>query len=124
MPWQIGIKLHFDSAHQLRNYEGKCARLHGHRWELELLVEASKLDSVGMAYDFTKLKQLIRKDLEIFDHGNLNQIPPFDNINPTAENIAKFFFERYAQMIANEKCSLKHVKIWETPTAFAIFSKE
>ena len=124
MKWIVGIRLHFDSAHQLRGYEGKCSRLHGHRWEIELAIEALELDKVGMAYDFTKLKEMVRKDLLYIDHYNLNDIPPFDKINPTAENIARFFFDQYVLLMEEHGCALRYVKIWETPTAFAVYGRD
>lgn len=124
MSWVVGIKVPFDSAHLLRGYEGKCSRLHGHRWELELAVQSNKLDSVGMAYDFIRLKEMVRKDLEHIDHYNLNDIPPFDKINPTAENLACFFYERYAPVLVSEGYSLRYTKIWETPTAYALFGED
>lgn len=124
MKWIVGIRLYFDSAHQLRGYEGKCSRLHGHRWEIELAVEATRLDKIGMAYDFTKLKEMVQKDLLGIDHYNLNNISPFDKINPTAENLAKFFYDRYSNKLQHEGVVLCYVKIWETPTSFAIYKKK
>ena len=86
--YQLSVEKHFDAAHFLRGYQGKCEALHGHRFRVVAKVQAKQLDSTGMAYDFTELKKHLNAILERLDHSCLNDIPPFDRINPSSENIA------------------------------------
>ena len=80
------------SAHQLREYQGKCERLHGHNWTIRVTVSGNELDKCGMLIDFGILKQRLKNILEILDHRFINEVPPFDKINPSAENIAEYIF--------------------------------
>ena len=86
--YTLTIHADFASAHTLRNYPGACSRMHGHNWKIEAEVEAELLDEVGMAIDFKKIKLSTRKLAKVLDHQYINDIPPFDKLNPTAENIA------------------------------------
>ena len=89
--YQISVEQHFDAAHYLRGYQGKCESLHGHRFRVVVKVTASRVDDVGMAYDFTELKRHLGDILSRFDHTCLNDASPFDNINPSSENITRHF---------------------------------
>jgi 6-pyruvoyltetrahydropterin/6-carboxytetrahydropterin synthase len=84
----IEVREHFDAAHALRGYRGKCEKLHGHRFEVIVTLQVKELDDIGLAYDFTVLKRHLREVLARFDHVCLNDVPPFDRINPSSENIA------------------------------------
>ena len=86
--YEISVEKHFDAAHFLRGYQGKCESLHGHRYRVVVKVNASRLDDIGLAYDFTELKRHLNDILSRFDHTCLNDTTPFDKINPSAENIA------------------------------------
>jgi len=116
--YTIGVRGHFDAAHLLRGYEGKCAQLHGHRWEVEAVCCAETLDGTGMALDFSVLRRALAEVLETFDHRQLNDIPPFDTLNPTAENLARVVFERLAGLPGP---ALREVKVWESPDCWASF---
>ena len=91
----IEVREHFDAAHALRGYRGKCENLHGHRFEVIVTLQAKELDDIGLAYDFTVLKQHLREVLTSFDHVCLNDVPPFDRINPSSENIATTIYEEF-----------------------------
>ena len=91
--YRIIVEDDFSSAHRLREYEGKCSSLHGHNWKVRLTVRATELDRRGITMDFGKLKKLLASLLSRLDHTDLNQVAPFDEINPTAENIARTVFE-------------------------------
>jgi 6-pyruvoyltetrahydropterin/6-carboxytetrahydropterin synthase len=107
------VQEHFDAAHYLRGYQGKCERLHGHRFEVRVKVRASELDQVGLAYDFTELKRHLRQMLERFDHACLNDVPPFDTINPTSENIAATIYGDIRERVAGTFIS--SVEVCESP---------
>ncbi len=91
--YELTIKGHFDAAHAIRDYPGECRNLHGHTWDVEVTVEGAELDDIGIVYDFKRLKADLGQVLERYDHGYLNEIPPFDVLNTTAENLAKVIFE-------------------------------
>jgi len=114
--YELTVKSHFDAAHALRGYPGVCYRLHGHTWEIEATVVGSELDEIGILYDFKLLKEDLNEVLDRYDHLYLNEIPPFSEISPTAENLARVIFERLAEKIA--PCvTLLEVSVWESPVA-------
>jgi 6-pyruvoyltetrahydropterin/6-carboxytetrahydropterin synthase len=92
----LKIVTDFGAAHSLRDYPGDCARLHGHNWGVEVSVEAQELDASGIAIDFREIKKQTKAIVKRLDHQYLNEIPPFDILNPTAENIAKYFYQAVA----------------------------
>jgi len=96
MSYRISAEAEFSSAHHLRDYPGKCASLHGHNWKVRLTVRTSVLDERGMGLDFGSLKRILAALVARFDHVDLNSVPPFDRINPTAENLARTIFEQAA----------------------------
>jgi 6-pyruvoyltetrahydropterin/6-carboxytetrahydropterin synthase len=106
----IRVKQHFDAAHYLRGYDGDCARLHGHRWEVELVLKYEKLDDMGMAVDFKTIKQALRDILP--DHKCLNEVYTF---NPTAEHLARYLYE---ELKLEFDCHLQKVNIWESPGCY------
>lgn len=108
--WILKKEIEIDSAHFLRCYQGKCSNLHGHRWKVVVEIESDQLDETGMVIDFTKIKSEIMK----FDHQNINGIEPFDKINPTAENMAKYFCDIL---------DARSVTIYETPTSSVTYAK-
>ena len=91
--YKISVTTKFAAAHRLRNYEGPCENLHGHNWVINAVVGTEKLDEIGIAYDFKKLKIDLNQISDRFDHQFLNEVSPFDELNPTSENVAKFIFD-------------------------------
>ena len=126
MPAQYTLKviLDFASAHSLRDYPGHCSRVHGHNWKLETEVTATKLDDVGMALDFKTVKQAAREVADRLDHYYLNEIPPFDEINPTAENIAAYFYQELSKILNNDRIRVSATTIWETERACVRYSED
>jgi 6-pyruvoyltetrahydropterin/6-carboxytetrahydropterin synthase len=118
--YRVNVRRHFDAAHGLRGYQGKCENLHGHRWHVVVCVESVELDDIGMAIDFSVLKPELDAVLERFDHHNLNETPPFDRINPSSENIARVIYYELKSRFP----TLKYVEAWETPDAWATFSED
>ena len=122
--YRISVEQHFDAAHALRGYKGKCEALHGHRFKVVAKIEASGLNDIGLAYDFVELKARLAEIVERFDHTNLNDIPPFDKINPSSENIASTVYKELKSRLAGEKVSLVAVEVWESPENMVSYSPE
>ena len=122
--YQISVEQHFDAAHALRGYRGKCEAVHGHRFKVVAKIEASGLDDIGLAYDFTELKQHLAEVVSRFDHTNLNDIPPFDKINPSSENIAATVYEELKSKLAGAKVSITAVEVWESPQTGVSYSPD
>jgi len=122
--YQISVEQHFDAAHFLRGYQGKCEALHGHRFGVVVRISAPKLDDIGLAYDFTVLKRHLASILSNFDHTCLNDVPPFDKINPSSENIATTIYGALKPMMAGEPVSLSRVEVWESPQTGVIYSPD
>ena len=113
--YQICVEDHFDAAHCLRGYQGKCEALHGHRFRVVVKVEASVVDEIGMAYDFTLLKQHLSGVLSRFDHSFLNEMPPFDKVNPSSENVAATIYDELKLKLTEAPAALVSVEVWESP---------
>jgi 6-pyruvoyltetrahydropterin/6-carboxytetrahydropterin synthase len=111
--YRVSIETHFDSAHQLNGYPGACGRLHGHRWRIQVEVETEQLDPVSISVDFKELSVWTDSILERFDHQYLNEVPPFDKINPTAENLSKHVFEELARLLP-AGVRMGKVTVWES----------
>ena len=126
MPERYDLKIltDFASAHTLRDYPGDCSRMHGHNWKVEVEVKASRLDEVGMGIDFKVMKQAARNIAKRLDHRYLNDIDPFSEENPTAENIARYFYNELSKMINSDQVTVNAVTLWETERACVRYSQE
>ncbi len=98
--------------------------MHGHNWKVEVEVVATALDDIGMGIDFKQIKQAAREIAEKLDHRYLNEIEPFDTINPTAENIAAYFYRGLSEQLNNEQVRVDAVTLWETERACVRYSEE
>jgi 6-pyruvoyltetrahydropterin/6-carboxytetrahydropterin synthase len=115
--YRLTVVAEFAAAHILREYPGECSRLHGHNWKVEVEVEATALDQYGMGMDFKVIKEATRTLAARLDHRHLNDIEPFDRINPTAENIAAWFYRGLSEMLNAPTVRVAGVTIWETDRA-------
>ena len=122
--YQVFIEQHFDAAHFLRGYRGKCEALHGHRFRVVVRVEAAKVDDIGLAYDFVELKRQLDDIISRFDHTCLNDVPPFDKINPSSENIASTIYNELQPKLAGAPVSLACVEVWESPQSGVAYSPD
>jgi len=113
--YEISVIKHFEAAHYLRGYQGKCENVHGHRYKVVVKIGAEKLNEIGLAYDFMDLKKYLKETLDRYDHACLNDIKPFDKINPSAENIAATIYKELKRKLAREPITLKAVEAWESP---------
>ena len=120
--YQIAVEQHFDAAHALRGYRGKCEAMHGHRFRVVVRIETSSLDDIGLAYDFAELKKHLAEVISRFDHVCLNDVPPFDKINPSSENIATTVYEELKPRLSG--VSLASVEVWESPQTGVIYTPD
>jgi 6-pyruvoyltetrahydropterin/6-carboxytetrahydropterin synthase len=120
--YTLKILTDFASAHTLRDYPGDCNRMHGHNWKVEVEVIAQQLDEVGMGVDFKVIKEAARALAKRLDHRYLNDIEPFDKVNPTAENIAAYFYQGLSQRLNNSRVRVSAVTLWETDRACVRYS--
>ena len=120
----INVKSHYDSAHFLRNYHGKCERLHGHRYEVEAAFAFEELGEGGMAYDFSDAKSRLREITDELDHQNLNDLPAFRDRESSAENQARFIFDELKARAGEFGEHLLFVRVWETPNQWAQYSEK
>lgn len=118
--YELTVKDHFDAAHSLRGYAGECSKLHGHTWDVEVTVSGAELDGIGIVYDFKTLKDDLRRVLTDYDHAYLDEVPPFDSMNATAENLARVVFERLSDTVG-EAVSVTEVAVWESPIARLVY---
>ena len=114
----------FASAHTLRGYPGACSRMHGHNWKVETEIEASSLDETGMAIDFKTIRQATIKLTDKLDHRYINEISPFDTVNPTAENIAANIFENLSKALNSKSVRVKAITLWETERACVRYTED
>ena len=115
--YTLKILLDFAAAHSLRDYQGECQRLHGHNWKVEVEICARELDKAGMGIDFKEIKTVSREVVNRLDHQYLNEIPPFDVLNPTAENIAAYLYQEIGKIINDQRVKVSAVTLWETERA-------
>lgn len=114
--YELTVREHFDSAHALKGYPGACQYLHGHTWDIEVTIAGTQLDTVGILYDFKDIKRDVKNILENFDHRCINDIPPFDTLNPTAEHMARVIFYELEDALPSS-IELKEIAVWESPAA-------
>jgi 6-pyruvoyltetrahydropterin/6-carboxytetrahydropterin synthase len=120
--FEVSVEETFAAGHALRHYKGKCENVHGHNYKLLVTLEGPELDATGLLVDFVDLKKLIRKKIEALDHRFINDIPPFDVLNPSAENMAKYFFDEISAGLQTENTvRVREIKLWETDTSSATY---
>ena len=122
--YQLKVVTEFASAHTLREYPGACSRMHGHNWKVELEAIATPLDETGMGVDFKKMKNAANEVGDRLDHRYLNELEPFTEINPTAENIAAYMYREISNLLNSESIKVSAVTIWETDRACVRYSEE
>jgi 6-pyruvoyltetrahydropterin/6-carboxytetrahydropterin synthase len=120
--YQLFVEDHFDAAHYLPNYHGKCEKLHGHRFKVVARFEAAQLDETGLAYDFVQLRQHLKEVLARFDHTCLNDVSPLNKIGPSSENIAATIYDALQTCFVKSPAKLVSVEVWESPTTGVAYS--
>ena len=122
--YEVDITIGFAAAHLLRNYKGKCEHLHGHNYRVKVVARALSTGSGGMVIDFGDLKGAAGTVVEKLDHTYLNEVSPFDTIEPSAENIARYLFEEIARMLGDQAKMLHRVSVWESDSSRATFIRD
>jgi 6-pyruvoyltetrahydropterin/6-carboxytetrahydropterin synthase len=123
--FEVSVEETFAAGHALRGYRGKCENVHGHNYRVRAIVAGEALDAAGLLVDFVDLKQILRAIIENLDHRFLNDVPPFDTMNPTAENMAQYFHQEMSRRLDGagrpNPVRVAEVKVWETDTATATY---
>lgn len=120
--FEITIEETFAAGHALRNYRGKCENVHGHNYRCQVAVHGEKLDGIGLLVDFVELKRVVHAVLDRMDHQWLNDFPPFDALNPSAENMARYIYDEVSAGLAQQHgVRVGWVRLWETDTASATY---
>jgi 6-pyruvoyltetrahydropterin/6-carboxytetrahydropterin synthase len=117
----IAVESSFSAAHFLRGYQGKCEKLHGHRFKVVARLRFAGLNEIGLAYDFTDFKKLLGEIINKYDHCCLNEVAPFDGVNPSSENIAATIYEELLPKIPADGV-IDSVEVWESPESCAAYS--
>ncbi|MDR3071820.1 MAG: 6-carboxytetrahydropterin synthase QueD [Endomicrobium sp.] len=121
MKYKLSVTKSFASAHLLRKYKGRCENLHGHNWKIRVVFVGTKLNVTGILIDFTDIKKYLDEIVVYLDHKFLNEIAPFDKVNPTAENIASFVFEQM-KTVETKNAKICEVEVWESESSSATVS--
>lgn len=119
--FELRVKMDFPAAHHLEGYPGDCQRIHGHNWGIEVFARSRGLDSIGIAVDFRKLKSAVKELIAPWDHQDLNELPDFREVNPSAEQMAKISYERLSQVMNSSHTWIDRVTIWENDRCSATY---
>ena len=139
--FQVSVDEEFAAGHALRGYRGKCENPHGHNYKVRVTLQGESLNKIGLLYDFVDLKEAIHSSIRKLDHQYMNDVPPFDVLNPSAENLAKYFYEQISWLLAEYAarpaknagedsgkqaepaalCQVSRVTVWETGTTTATY---
>ena len=134
--YQVSVEEEFAAGHALRGYKGKCENPHGHNYKIRITVEGKALNKIGLLIDFVELKAAMHGTSRKLDHVFMNDVEPFISNNPSAENIARFFYEEVSALVKESlrksdgdwpKDALPYVKevtVWETSTSIATYVGE
>ena len=121
--YEVSVEETFAAAHNLRGYHGKCENLHGHNYRVRVTLAGAELDEAGLLYDFVHLKSAIQGVIRALDHRYLNEIPPFDARNPSAENIARYICDEVSSHLpeAPNGARIASITVWETDASAATY---
>src|ERR671918_2146588 len=123
--FEVTVEQTFAAGHALRHYKGKCENVHGHNYRVQVTVEGERLNSIGLLVDFVELKRVVREVMARLDHQFINDLEPFTVINPSAENVAKYFYDEIHSGLnlddSEVPIRISYVKIWETDTSIAVY---
>ncbi len=124
--YEVAKDFVFSAAHQIRLHPGKCERLHGHNWRVRVHARSSELNRLGMVVDFADLQRIVADLCARFDHRNVNEVAPFDEVNTTAENLARFFYDEANRRLEREagRVRVSKVEVWENEGSLAVYREE
>lgn len=124
--YEVTVEAEFSSGHYLRNYRGKCENPHGHNYRVLVTLAGDVLDATGLLLDFKELKNVLRPVVEYLDHQMINDLEPFTTLNPSAENLARYFFDQTNQHLlelTRGRVRVKETTVFETDTSAATYSE-
>ena len=121
--YKLVVKKEFSSAHVLHGHPGDCKRMHGHNWIVEAKVEGNNINKIGMVIDFKDIKNTLSDIISKLDHRYLNDIEPFIDNNPTAENISKYIYKELSKIINTDNIKVSEIKLWETNNSAVIYTE-
>src|SRR5215470_13683243 len=124
--YEVTVEDSFAAGHYLRNYKGKCENPHGHNYKVRITLAGRELDKAGLLLDFKDLREVMKETIERLDHQMINDVAPFTDLNPSAENLAKYFYDRSNEKlegITRGRVRVKNVTIYETETTTATYSE-
>ncbi len=121
--FEISVEVSFSASHQLRGYKAEIEPLHGHNFRVQAFVTREDLPDIGYVMDFIELEDRLREVVAPYDHRHVNDIPPFDTLNPTTENMARLFFEELGKKLP-EGVTVRRVRVWEAPQYNATYGVE
>ena len=119
--YELRVEVDFAAGHHLEGYPGDCARPHGHNFVVEIYARSKGLDSLGIAIDFKKLKGAAKELIAPWDHQDLNTLPDFQTINPSAEAIAKLSYDRLSKQLNTANTWIERVTVWENQRCSATY---
>lgn len=122
--FEVTVRSEFAAAHSLRGFDTPCKDLHGHNWQVSVTIAGHRLLPNGVLIDFDKVGQVLNDLLREVDHKYLNELAPFDKVSPTAENIARWAYERLSQAIDNERIRVKQIEVFEYGNARVSYSPD
>lgn len=122
--FEVSVEDTFAAGHALRGYRGKCENPHGHNYKVQITLHGEQLDNIGLLFDFKDLKSSMNEIIERLDHKFINDVEPFTQLNPSAENMAKYFYDEIRGLLRErtaDRVQVKLVKVWETDTTTATY---
>ena len=119
--YELKVVTRFAAAHQLTMVGAKCENMHGHNWKIEVYVIGENLDKAGVLVDFGEIKKHVADIMTMLDHQYLNELPSFENKQPSSENIAYLIATELQQRIANPSVSVSRITAWESDDAGATY---
>ena len=123
--FEVAVEKSFAAGHALRGYRGKCENVHGHNYKVRLTLAGDRLDSIGLLYDFVEVKRLLQTIIDRLDHRFMNDVEPFTELNPSAENLARYFYQEVRQGLSGQATEIpvrvESVTVWETDTTTATY---
>ena len=122
--YEIVVEQQIESAHFLRGYKGKCENVHGHTYGVVVRLRAAKLNEIGLVFDFSDVKRLLDGILDKYDHRLLNEVPPFDQENPSAENIAAAVSHQLEAQLGGSHVEVAAVEVWENPRQGIVYTPD
>lgn len=123
--FEVSVERTFAAGHALRGYRGKCENVHGHNYKVRVTVRGAELDSIGLLCDFVEVKRIMQSVIDRLDHQFMNDVPPFDKLNPSAENLARHFYQEIERGLRETPppvlVRVGEVTVWETDTTTATY---